>query len=641
MSSNVSGIQKVLWWFAAADPQILSNMRSRSRMAMSALGLVFMFNFMVLIFIWSKVGLSFFGFLGILAPGILVPSTMLLLDRVVSLGVIKKHHALKKYSESTNTHGRGYLVWRICVALCFSFATSFVFMLDLSDSLIKEQLNRDARVQNEELRDKYASRINESIEVDLTKLSERKEVLKERLVFLQTKYQDADNQAQQALEQASEARAEAASEKAGLGSRVGGEGPRYKANMRIYDERTEFAKNQQEKAEEAKREMDRAELELTQVNERLSDLDRERQKELSSIDAQLEGDLRYVPIADGFFAKSSAFMELFKDEERGSGILATTIMLFIVLFLLEMAGFIAVLMMPVVPYYIALTADNEQEIARIVAESDANIQKYKEGKIDDDPKLIAPTNHAPTKTEIDSANKGAKVVEEKPSKVVTQAILNQPNKKGDKEAKNDKETKDDKETKLLNESNSKNSENKKNVEANSLKSESKKDPDKPSATPKEKEEPKKSDSKDKMVSSGGAEKNKKDAENQKTQSQDNVEKKQVPQDEVKRTVKPDEKSVKSEKKSTTDVKKENKESAVTPTETKQKGDVSPPQEKKKDDSESNLKADSSDRPKSTFVQNNTMNRPSRTKTPVERFSRLFKGEPAKGGATKTRDKDSA
>ena len=424
MASSVTGVQKILWWFAAADPQILSKMKSRSQMAMSALGLVFLFNFMVLVFIWSKVGFSFFGFLGVIAPGILVPSTMLLLDRVVSLGVIKRHQALKKYSGSTTNHGSGYLMWRVFVALCFSFATSFVFMLDLSDSLIKEQLSRDARVQNETLRDKYASRINDSLEVDLNKLTERKAVLTERMNFLQGKYQESDKLAQEALEQASVARAEAASERAGLGSRIGGAGPKYKANMAIYKERTEFAKKQQTEAEASKREMDKVELELSQVNERLSEVDRERQKELSSIDAQLRGDLRYVPIADGFFAKSSAFLELFKDDERGIGILATTVMLFVVLFLLEMAGFIAILMMPVVPYYIALTADNEQEIARIVAESDANIKKYQQGDLPNDKaKAVSPPPKPLPKPASGSADN------KKPSEVVAKAVLNQPSKK--------------------------------------------------------------------------------------------------------------------------------------------------------------------------------------------------------------------
>ena len=79
-------------WIAGAAPDDVCRLSQRTGMLYTALGLVFAANFLILLFVWCKVGWHYFGVPGLLVPGITVPVLCVIgLDRLVAM---RRRHSL-------------------------------------------------------------------------------------------------------------------------------------------------------------------------------------------------------------------------------------------------------------------------------------------------------------------------------------------------------------------------------------------------------------------------------------------------------------------------------------------------------------------------------------------------------------------
>ena len=76
----------VLYWMSGAAREDLQGLPQRTRIQYATLGLAFAVNLLVLVFVWGKVGLRYFGWPGLVVPGLALPLLFVMcLDRLVAM----------------------------------------------------------------------------------------------------------------------------------------------------------------------------------------------------------------------------------------------------------------------------------------------------------------------------------------------------------------------------------------------------------------------------------------------------------------------------------------------------------------------------------------------------------------------------
>lgn len=358
--------QSLAWWIAGAAPDDVCRLPQRTGMQYTALGLVFATNFLILLFVWCKVGWHYFGVLGLLVPGITVPVLYVIgLDRLVAMR--RRHLTGDLQGFSRTPRERSFEpLFRVASAVALSALSAFTFMMEQSaDSTLAFQ-NKQARHANSALRAELEARVSGETDIRGQQLAERMQQFGQERDRLSGLLQQQQGLAAQAESGSRTALGEAAREAGGLGHRLAGSGPRHQAQMRLADLSGAAAAEAQQR--QADLEARRASLDHEGASLRAEVLAAEasRNAGFSAIDARIRDDDRYVAPARGLFADATAFMRLFADPDEGLGRWLLAVLLFAVLMSLECAALIGLGINPHSPLDVLRANDDRVTAARLL-----------------------------------------------------------------------------------------------------------------------------------------------------------------------------------------------------------------------------------------------------------------------------------
>jgi len=359
---------RMLWWLAGVAREDMRRMPERTRLQYATLGLVVALNLLLLVAVWGKVGLRYFGLIGLL-PGFVVPALFALgLDRLIGMRRRPLSDELADLEPAGPTPRRSEPLLRLLFALAFSALTTFTFMLDLSARSIETAQVATAAGANQALRQEYEARTRAPAEADqvltLARLAQI-EADRRDLAGRQASLQAVQDQT---TAQARSARDEAAAEAGGLGNRQEGEGPRFRARQQL------AAQNEQATLEAHQAAVTVA-LQLAALDQEAAALRQARQQAganlataLAGINERMAQDPRYQRPGQGLFSDATTFVRLYSDPQEGPGRWLLTALLLPVLMALECAALLGFALNPISPLDVLRMAGNKSSAAAIVAQ---------------------------------------------------------------------------------------------------------------------------------------------------------------------------------------------------------------------------------------------------------------------------------
>lgn len=353
------------WWMAGADKDNLEMSSTRARMLNTALGVVFLVNFIILLMIWSKVGLHYFG-LGGLVLGLAIGCGFILgMDRIISMSHRPRNGVLDNYGIRENKTSNTALFVRILMSVFLTLASTFTFQLQQSHSLIAEKSAESARKANQPLHQELVERVTSEYKQQMEFISLQEKSHRERLAVVLNTQRDATILENEALVKAAASREEAFSEVGGLGRRAVGDGVRAKAQRAIANQNEVVAADARHRKEVATREISQIRLELKDLQSQAIASEASQRKRLDGIDPQMKSDSRYVAVKSGLFSDATIFIGFYSDPEVANGIWATSIISFGFLLALELIALISLSQKPSTSYDVAVHATEIKTINSI------------------------------------------------------------------------------------------------------------------------------------------------------------------------------------------------------------------------------------------------------------------------------------
>lgn len=361
---------------AGAAPEDMARLGQRARMQYATLGLVFLLNFVVLLGVWIKVGVAYFGVTGVLIPGIALPALFVIgLDRLAAMRPRVLTDELAGFNLESQHRNRWELRLRVAMAVTLSALTTFTFMLSLARDPIHEQQNLDAREANRPLRDDLTERLRSAHAMRVGQLSGQEQRLLQERKVLQDQADVAAQELSRAEALARQARDRAAIEAGGLQNRLQGMGPRFRAESQLAEQNEASAQVLRQQLHEAQAKRPPVDRELAEVQASALAAQAGLERGLARLDEHMRLDQRYVAPRRGLFADATAFIRLYSDPKEGAGQLVTTLLLGGVLFTVECAALLGLALNPSSPLDVLRLADNREQAARIVAESEIAIAR--------------------------------------------------------------------------------------------------------------------------------------------------------------------------------------------------------------------------------------------------------------------------
>lgn len=373
-SSLLRRCANLLHHVAGAAPDDLRDLDQRTRMQYGTLGGVFLLNLLLLSAAWIKVGLSYFGAIGIVVPGLAVPALFVLgLDRLVAMRHRRLSGELEGFNLPGATHPRWELRLRVGSALALAALTTFTFMMTMSVDSIRQVQDGDARAANAPVRQEYLARIRTTHDFRNEQANKREALLLGERATLDQRIEAVEGRLVEHESKALRHREEAAMEAGGLGYRQLGAGPRYNAQVQIAqqnDAAVEGLRMQQRQAVQARQAID---TELRGIRASQAAALAEKNQALAALDEDVRIDERFVAPRRGLFADATAFVRLYADPAEAAGRWLLTLLIVAVLFALESAALIALELNPSSPLDVLRMARNRELSAWIVAKSESDL----------------------------------------------------------------------------------------------------------------------------------------------------------------------------------------------------------------------------------------------------------------------------
>ena len=363
-------LNRILFWFSGTDPDIVKEMKSRDRMLRSGLGLVFLLNYFVLLLAWLKVGLRYFGWMGVLV-GLLVPSIFLALDRIIAMRHRHLTGPLAVYNHG-QTDDRTEVKLRIIMALALSLATTFTFQMDQANSLISDKAKAQWQTANQTLRTEIAGLVSAEATAQKTALEATAKSLEKDIAVQEKQRNEAIEIARETASKARHARDEQSAENGGLG-RVAGQGSKFLAQRDIADRNQALAASANTAAETAQNKLNELNSTLSQVNKDISQLAEKSKNGIAEVDAAIAKDSRFVPMRTGLFSDATIFLGLFFDPAVAAGMWVMSIITWAVLLTLELAALLGLRLLPTSAYDLALITNLRSDSARLIAGSEIEL----------------------------------------------------------------------------------------------------------------------------------------------------------------------------------------------------------------------------------------------------------------------------
>jgi hypothetical protein len=376
----------ILWWFSGTDNETIRACAPRDRRHRTALGLVFILNYVVLIVVWVKVGIRYFGWGGFI-PGLLVPSVFLALDRIFAMRHRRLTGELAVY-DTGRVDSKAEVRLRIAIALALSLATTFTFQMDRAGSLIRERMQVQWEAANSQLREEIATQVK-------TEYAKKKAYFQQYMKPLQEQRTNANNllvEAQRAEQESSDktrlAREEQLREEGGLDGRPAGRGRKFYAQQGLTELHEGIAAEVKSRQQAIIAVIEGLDKQLSGIADSLRDLDKSETDQLAKMDTLMQQDSRYVPKKNiELFSDAAIFVGLFFDPEVALGMWLLSLLMWVSLLVMELAALIAISILPPSSYDIALIAGLRVDAARFVKAAETRLAQ---GDADSPPIQVHP-----------------------------------------------------------------------------------------------------------------------------------------------------------------------------------------------------------------------------------------------------------
>ena len=369
-------LMSMLHVVAGAAPQDLVQLDQRASMQYATLGLAFLLNLVILLAAWIKVGVAYFGAVGVLVPGTVVPCLFVLgLDRLVAMRGRRLTGELAGFNLQDVQRRSREPVLRLAMAVALSGLTTFTFLLTLSTDSIRQRQNEDARVTNQPLRQELTERVQASYSQRTAQIQAREQRLQQERAAQQTQAEVIVQDLAQVETRARQSRDYAAMEAGGLDNRLTGTGPRFRAQMQLALQNDQAAATLRMQLRQAEGRRQAAEKELVDSSAAAATALADRNRGLVNLDEDIRLDDRYVAPRRGLFADATAFVRLYSDPQEALGRWLLTLLTASVLFTLECAALLALALNPSSPLDVLRMARHREQAARVVAESETLIAR--------------------------------------------------------------------------------------------------------------------------------------------------------------------------------------------------------------------------------------------------------------------------
>lgn len=365
--NSANPLVSFLYWIGGTAEELIAECSPWVQRLYITLGMLFCFNLVFLSWAWIKVFTNYFGWFGVL-PGLIIPAVFVLgIDRLIAMRPRRLVGALERYNLDS---GRSF--WEIAIRLVISCALSlmstFTLQLNLSQDLIREQSQTEARQANAALRKEYVEQIQSLSGPEFELLKGQENTLLQQRLYAQKELEQAIADEAKAASAARAARQEQFAEAGGLDiegrQRTVGIGPRYRAQRDIADMNDALAAAARETRERAEARLDSLERELVVIRTGINNAQRQKNQSLGAVDETMMEDTRYVREKDDLFADSVFFLQLFSDPKRADGVLLMTVGTFILLVTLELGAILALYLLAQTEYDVVKNATIVRQSAR-------------------------------------------------------------------------------------------------------------------------------------------------------------------------------------------------------------------------------------------------------------------------------------
>ena len=365
-------LQEILLSISATDQVTIEQCSQRDQMIRSALGLVFILNYGILLLAWIKVCMRYFGLPGILA-GFLVPSIFLGLDRIIAMRHRHLTGVLAIYSLGNGADDKTEVRLRITMALALSLCTTFTFQMDQANSLIRAKAQQQHKAANSGLRQELSAQIDAEFDQKRGDVARQVAVLEEQRARTKKDLDAAAGMASAAVVEAKAARDEQDRQLGGVDGRAEGGGAKFKAQRSIAQRNETIAADAKQGQNAAQKTLAGVDAQLQTVRQQAIGTEVEKARRLAQLDAAMAADSRFVPEKTGLFADATIFVGLFFDPDVAAGMIVLSVLIWAVLLSLELSALIALALLPTCAYDIALIANLRVAAASMVAAAETEL----------------------------------------------------------------------------------------------------------------------------------------------------------------------------------------------------------------------------------------------------------------------------
>ncbi|GHU30429.1 hypothetical protein AGMMS50256_17350 [Betaproteobacteria bacterium] len=371
-------LQKNLWWWAGAVPELVEQQSGSSRIVKTNSGILALANLCFLLFIWTGVLTRYLGIWGFLG-GILVAIIIIAVDRNFVMGHyrVAREGPLAVYAEGEPRQKMTPKILKLfargIIAILLVSVSAFTFVLGIADSAIETERHKQYTEGNAQLRAEITREVSGANVLEARQIDLQKGQLLRQQEALSTEIDTHSKQSTEALFQYRTHYAEMAAEEGGLG-RPGRCGPKCEAHRQI-------ALKSQAIHEQLKISLDKMQVKLDSIGASIVDLDNRRvklEKIPEALHAEIDGlvkkDPRYKELREGNLISDASLLltVMSSDDHKGLWLIALISALFLIA--LEGCFLISSLTQRITVYEaIALPEEERVEAAREVARRELEI----------------------------------------------------------------------------------------------------------------------------------------------------------------------------------------------------------------------------------------------------------------------------
>lgn len=363
--------------FCGGSPvTIVANMDPSVRRRHTTRGVVFLVNFVFLTFVWSSIGWRYLGPIGLICPGLVMPTLLVLgFGRLIAMQpwLLRGELALYNIEGMAESHKGLYWLPRVITAAVVSTLTTLLLLIALNQNLLRERALEASREANTALSTEYVNHIEAVSNAQLDEQNTQREETAEALQRAKDALSTATRNRADAEAKLSEADRQQHAEAGGLDGRAPGKKQRFRAWQAQAEDTAKDVQRENDRVTKAQGSVDTLTAQLAAIDNKLAGLQGERKRQLDEIPGAITQDPRYVPPLDGIFYDATLFLGLYGDRKLGPGLATFTVLLIPVLFSIELSDLIAILLSRCPLTMVAESLRVRVEIAKLVSRSESQI----------------------------------------------------------------------------------------------------------------------------------------------------------------------------------------------------------------------------------------------------------------------------